>query len=445
MTTGSEPATEVAAPRAGRPDTAATPAAPEGEGAEERGRRRQPMPPWVPRAIALFWLGLAGLYAVYWIGTRLRTLLVILLVSLFVALAIEPAVDWLSKRGWRRGWATALVFGVFVILAAIFVGAIGSLLVNQVSSLARSAPAHVDDAINWVNQRFHTNLSTQRINQELTDPNGPVRRAAGRLAGNALGVGQSLLGVIFQVATIALFTFYLAADGPRLRRTICSVFSPERQRAVLQAWNLAIAKTGGYVYSRSILAAFSAVATGAFLALLGVPYALALGIWVGLVSQFVPTVGTYLAGALPVIVALINDPLDAIWTLLFIIAYQQVENYLLAPRISARTMNLHPAVAFGAVIAGASILGPAGALLALPVAATIQAFAGLYIRRHEVVDDGLTRDPQRDRVAENQSRAVGAVRDGSARSGAIKDEKVPPARPAGADAVTAGRRGRGQA
>jgi predicted PurR-regulated permease PerM len=411
MTTGSEPATEVAGPRAGRRDTAATPAAPKGEEADERGRRRQPMPPWVPRAVALFWLGLAGLYVVYWLGTRLRTLLVILLVSLFVALAIEPAVDWLARRGWRRGWATALVFAVLVVVAATFMGAIGSLLVNQVSSLARSAPAHVDDAIDWVNQRFNTNLSTQRINQELTDPNGPVRQAAGRLAGNALGVGQSLLGVIFQVATVALFTFYLVADGPRLRRAICSVFSPERQRAVLQAWNLAIAKTGGYVYSRSILAAFSAVATWAFLALLGVPYALALGIWVGLVSQFVPTVGTYLAGALPVLIALINNPLEAVWTLLFLLAYQQVENYLLAPRISARTMNIHPAVAFGAVIAGASILGPVGALLALPAAATIQAFAGLYIRRHEVVDDGLTRDPQRGRVAEDRARTAGAVKD----------------------------------
>jgi predicted PurR-regulated permease PerM len=136
-----------------------------------------------------------------------------------------------------------------------------------------------------------------------------------------------------------------------------------------------------------LLASASAAATAAFLWLIGVPNPLALGIWVGLVSQFVPTVGTYLAGALPVLVALLSDPIDAVWVVVFIVAYQQLENYLLAPRIAARTLSLHPAVAFGAVLAGAALLGGVGALLALPVAATLQAFGATYIRRHEVVEE----------------------------------------------------------
>ena len=120
----------------------------------------------------------------------------------------------------------------------------------------------------------------------------------------------------------------------------------------LRVWELAIDSTGGYVYSRVLLAACSAVATTVFLTVAGVPYPLALGLWVGLVSQFVPTAGTYLAGALPVLIALLDNPVSALWVLVFIVVYQQFENMVLSPRITARTMALHPAVAFGAVIAG---------------------------------------------------------------------------------------------
>ena len=208
---------------------------------------------------------------------------------------------------------------------------------------------------------------------------------------------------MFQAFTVALFTFYLVADGPRLRRTICSTLRPDRQREVLRAWELAIERTGGYIYSRTLLAGLSAVVTWIALTLIGVPYALPLALWVGVVSQFVPVVGTYIAGALPVAIAALNDPVSAIWTLGFIVAYQQVENYFLAPRITARTMDLHPAVAFGTVIAGAAILGPVGALLALPVAAVAQAFISTYIQRHAVVESELTQEPRRRR------RSIAAV------------------------------------
>jgi len=202
---------------------------------------------------------------------------------------------------------------------------------------------------------------------------------------------------VFQAFTVALFTFYLVADGPRLRRTICSLLRPERQREVLRAWELAIDKTGGYIYSRSLLAGLSALATWIALSIIGVPYALALALWVGIISQFVPVVGTYIAGALPVVIAGLNEPVDIIWTLAFIIVYQQIENYLLAPRITAHTMELHPAVAFGTVIAGAALIGPVGAVLALPAAAVGQAFVSTYIQRHDVVESELTHEPRRRR------------------------------------------------
>ena len=119
------------------------------------------------------------------------------------------------------------------------------------------------------------------------------------------------------------------------------------------------------------------------------PLGLTLGLFVGLVSQFIPTVGTYIAGALPVIVALTESPGQAIAVLVFVVLYQQFENYLLAPPLSARTMQLHPAVAFAGVIVGATLIGPAGAFLALPIIATVQAFASSYVQRHALVESEM--------------------------------------------------------
>ena len=361
---------------------------------EARSEDREPMPPWLPRAVLLFFVGVAGVATAYWLVQRLRGLLVILLISLLVAFALEPAVNMLARRGWRRGPATALVFLAVVLIIAGFVAAISVVVVDQVSSFADEADEYGRQIEDIARDWFNTDLDVDKEIDKLTADDGPLREFA---ANNAGDIAASVLGGVFQAFTVALFTFYLVADGPRLRRTICSTLRPDRQREVLRAWELAIERTGGYIYSRTLLAGLSAVVTWIALTLIGVPYALPLALWVGVVSQFVPVVGTYIAGALPVAIAALNDPVSAIWTLGFIVAYQQVENYFLAPRITARTMDLHPAVAFGTVIAGAAILGPVGALLALPVAAVAQAFISTYIQRHTVVESELTQEPRRRR------------------------------------------------
>jgi predicted PurR-regulated permease PerM len=117
-------------------------------------------------------------------------------------------------------------------------------------------------------------------------------------------------------------------------------------------------------------------------------------------------VGTYIAAAVPLLVALLEDPWAALFFVIFVVVYQQIENYLLAPRITARTMQLHPAVAFGAALAGASINGLIGAFMALPAAAVIQATVSTYLTRHEVVESDLTRE---DVIAETRRDADAAL------------------------------------
>ncbi len=346
------------------------------------------MPRWVPRAIITFWTGLALLWVMRGVLHSLRGFLVTLLVSLFLSFAIEPAVNALARRGWRRGGATGLVFVTLLVVSSVFVFAIGSLVVNQVRDFADQAPEYLDEIEQWVNERFDADVDFQDLGSTIQDSN-----LLDNVGTKALEFGITALGVVFQMLTIGLFTFYLVADGPRLRRAICSRLPPDRQAQVLRGWELAIDKTGSYLYSRLLLAILSAAAHWIALSIIGVPYPLALAAWVGIVSQFVPVVGTYIAGALAVLVALINDPIDGLLVLGVVVVYQQVENYLLAPRVTAQTLSLHPAIAFGGVVVGASLLGPVGALLALPAAAVFQAFASSFGERHDVIESDLLAEP----------------------------------------------------
>ncbi|MDZ7733701.1 MAG: AI-2E family transporter [Acidimicrobiia bacterium] len=349
------------------------------------------MPRWIPRAIAILLFGFLGLLIAQALFFRVRGLLVLVVVSLFASFAIEPAVNYFEAKGVRRGIATGVVMVATFIFVAVFIFAMGAVVVGEVADFVDQAPEYVQSIEDWVNSTFDADYDADEVIEELSDADGPLRDAATNLGGQAVAISFTVLGLIFQVFTVALFTFYLVADGPRFRRTLCSFLRPDRQRKVLEGWEVAIEKTGGYLYSRVLLAILSAVATGIVLWILGIPYAVALALWVGLVSQFVPTVGTYIGGALPVLVALVEKPVAAIIVLAFIVVYQQIENYFFLPRITARTMHLHPAVAFGSVIAGAGLLGGVGAILALPAAAVIQAIGTTYLNRHEVIESEMTR------------------------------------------------------
>lgn len=349
--------------------------------------RDDKMPKWVLRSILLGFGLYVGIDIGRWLLGRTSDLLIMLLVALFISFALEPSVDALNRRGWRRGVATATVFLTVLLVMVGFMAAIGKVVVDETAQLIDNAPTYVDRLVEFANDNFGADLNADEISAELTAEDGPARGAATSLAGNAVTLSFTAVGALFRLLTIGLFAFYLVVDGPRLRRAVCSTLPPERQHRVIEAWDLAIVKTGGYLSSRGLLALVSTAFHWIAFSLIDLKYGLALAVFVGVISQFVPVIGTYLAGALPTIVALANDPIDALWVIAIVVVYQQIENYLLAPRITARTMELHPAVAFGAVIAGGAILGAPGALLALPAAAMAQAIGSSYITVHPVAEE----------------------------------------------------------
>ncbi|MEY2241357.1 AI-2E family transporter [Streptomyces sp. BF23-18] len=360
-----------------------TPPGPPGADAAQQSAR---MPRWLPRAMVLALTLIAVFQLGSWAFHQLTNLLINILISFFLALAIEPAVSWMASRGMRRGLATFLVFLGSLILIAGFVTLLGSMLAGQIIKMIEGFPDYLDSVINWINTHFHTDLRRVDIQEGLLHSDW-LRKYVQNSATGVLDVSGQVLGGLFQLLTVALFSFYFAADGPRLRRALCSVLPPARQAEVLRAWEIAVDKTGGYLYSRGLMALISGVAHYILLESLGVPYAPVLGVWVGLVSQFIPTIGTYLAGALPMLIAFTIDPWYALWVLVFVVVYQQFENYVLQPKLTSRTVDIHPAVAFGSVIAGTALLGAVGALIAIPAIATLQAFLGAYVKRYDVTDD----------------------------------------------------------
>lgn len=347
------------------------------------------MPPWTWKAVIVFWLGFLGTLVLRYSYERLSSLLILLLVALFLSLAIEPGTTRLAKRGWKRGQATVAILLAVMAGVLIFVAAIGTLVATQVADLAQNSERYVGRSVSFVNDNFGANINAEKVNNSIQDPDGPVQEFIRGQQGEALQLSVTALGLLLQGFSVMLFTFYLVADGPRMRRSICSRLAPDKQRRVLDTWELAIAKTGGYIYSRVLLAAFSALVHWIAFQSLGTAAPVAMALWVGLISQFIPVVGTYIAGVLPVLITFIDSPVKALVIIAVIITYQQVENFLISPRITARTMEIHPAISFGSAIAGAALLGPVGAILGLPVAAMAVALASAHGQRHELIEDDL--------------------------------------------------------
>ena len=377
------------------------------------------MPRWLPRALVLVLALVAAFQLGSWAFHQLTGLLINILIAFFLALAIEPAVSWMASRGMRRGLATFIVFIGVMIASAGFVTLLGSVLADQIIKLIEGFPAYLDSVINWINTHFKTDLKRVDIQEGLLRSDW-LRNYVQNSATGVLDVSAQVIGGLFQLLTIALFSFYFAADGPRLRRAICSVLPPARQAEVLRAWEIAVNKTGGYIYSRGLMALISGAAHFVLLQALDVPYAPVLAVWVGLVSQFIPTIGTYLAGALPMLIAFTVDPWYALWVLVFVVVYQQFENYVLQPKLTSKTVDIHPAVAFGSVIAGTALLGAVGALIAIPAIATLQAFLGAYVKRYDVTDDPRVHGHRRRGEGPGlltRARALWARRPGAARHG----------------------------
>jgi predicted PurR-regulated permease PerM len=311
---------------------------------------------------------------------RGSSVITLMLVSLFVAIAFEPAVNKMTKSGkMRRGIAAGLLLGGTVLLISIFCVLAGTLVATQVRELWDSLPHIVTSAQQSINNRFGTNINFGDVQAKLR--NFDSGTAALTAAGKAVPILLNMLSIL-------LISFYLIVDGPAMRRRVCSLLAPKHQAEILRGWDLAVEKTGGYIYSRVILAIISTIFHMAVFLIIGVPYAVLFALWVGIISQLIPVIGTYLAVGLPLLVILVSGNItSAVVVLIVVTVYQQIENTVIAPKLTKQVMALHPLITFISVLFAAVALGPAYTLLAIPMVAIVQGFVSSYIKTHELIDD----------------------------------------------------------
>jgi predicted PurR-regulated permease PerM len=327
-----------------------------------------------------------------WVAHQTRDLLRYLLLSLLLSFCLEPAVIYLHEhRGWKRGSATGLILLAVFLGIVIMIVVIGAAVLKGANGIVTSLPKWIDNLNGWTQDHFNVTAVSSSSASSSTEAAKNTQNYLSEHAGDILGGVSSALSAVFSIFTVGMFTFYMTANGHKMRRAILSRMPPERQRRVLWAWEESIKKMGGYLYSRGVLAAINGSLMFITLQIVGTPYAAPLALFEGVVAEFIPIVGTYIAGAVPVLVTLATLGLGkALIVLAEILLYQQLENYVLSPRISAKTMELNAGVAFGAAMAGGAIGGFIGAFFGLPIAAVIQSFITTYGKHYDVVEQKLT-------------------------------------------------------
>lgn len=315
-------------------------------------------------------------------------------ISMFLALAMEPMVVMMVRHGWKRGAASAVtLLGLTVIVVAMLT-LFGSVFVQQMISMVGGLP----DLYNQIKDAVEQ-YSSFRM-PDIANLGGEIFKNlqtswVTNVAGQAITTTMGLFSVLINLLTVYMVTYYISAAGPKMRRAACQWLGESQQRRFLLAWTIVQDQISGFLFSRTILALINATCTAIFLEIINVPYWLPLALFCGVVSQFIPTVGTYIGGALPVLFAWgSNGATYAVGVLVFIIVYQQIENLILSPKISQRTMDLNPAIAFLAVLVFGSLFGALGAFLALPITASLQAIFKVYTKRYELVDSPLLYDPE---------------------------------------------------
>lgn len=302
----------------------------------------------------------------------LRHVLVLVLASLVLAIGLQPAVRWLTDRKVRRGVAVALLFGVGLVLVGAFLAVVIPIVARQVTELIQASPQYLERAqarssfLGKLDRQFH-----------LIDR---LRHLGTQIPGFALSFARGFASFVFDVVTVTILTAYFATALPSMQRWVARLLRREHREELEVILDRTTARIGGYVTGNAIVSLIAGGVTFVALLVIGVPYALALAVWVAL-TDLIPTVGALLGAAVVCLVAAFVGLPELFGTLGFFIVYQQIENYVIAPRVMRRAIEIPPAAVIIAVLVGGTLAGFFGALLALPIAATIQVvFEQLYVR-----------------------------------------------------------------
>jgi predicted PurR-regulated permease PerM len=296
---------------------------------------------------------------------------VLLLLAIVLAVGLDPAVRALSSRlHLKRGLSVLVIFvlatGAFVLFAFLVIPP----LVEQITALAKSIPAIADD-LSKAGGPVDDLIGGDKVQQEIQAFIDKVPSLISASFGSILGVTGKIAGALFNVFTLAILTIYFMLELPKMRSGAALLFARDRRLQAERIMDRSIQRIGGYVSSMVVLSVITAVVTGGFLELIGVPYAVPLALWAGIASV-IPVVGAYLGGIPAIAVAFSGSAFDGFSAIVFFLVWQQVRDYVISPRIQGDSVDLSAAAVVVATLIGGSIEGFLGILLALPVAATLK-------------------------------------------------------------------------
>jgi predicted PurR-regulated permease PerM len=296
-----------------------------------------------------------------------RQVLVLILVAAFLAVGLDPAVVWLVKRGLRRSIAVLLISVAALGFFGGFVAAVVPPIARQSTDLVKNAPDYVGRLDN--NPTFHRLDARYHILDKVkARANKGVDLSA---LGGVFGVGKAILGIVASTLTVVILTLYFLANMPAIKRVAYRAVPRTRRARVGLLSDEILSRVGGYVLGNLATSLVAGVATFIWLVAWGVPYPVALAMFVA-ITDLIPLIGATIGAIGVTAVALFHGVPTGIATFAFYMAYQQFENYVLQPRVMKRTVDVAPVVTIVAALLGAAVLGILGALVAVPLAAGVQ-------------------------------------------------------------------------
>jgi predicted PurR-regulated permease PerM len=367
-----------------------TSTAPNGEAQLDRPGRG----PDTRAVVKVVWIVIASALALYLVYLLRRPLGWMFLAG-FIAIAASGPVGALAKR-MKRGFAIAIVYLGILLFPVALLSLLVPPIVTQVNHLIDDAPQYAQDVENFVNknERLRKLNEDYDVTTKLQDEAAKLPSKAGDAAGLLADIGLGLVNSIFAGVTILTLSIFMVGGGPRWRRAFLESQPAHRAHRFERLFDHIGAAVGNYVLGALLQATIAGITAYLVLLAIGAPSPAALAVVV-FVLDLIPLVGATLGAIVVGLVTLFGDfPVDTIIWVIWSVVYQQVENNVIQPRIQARAVKIEPFLVIVSVLFGATLFGLAGALLAIPVAASIQIAAREYARFRGDPDGAVLAEPK---------------------------------------------------
>ncbi len=311
---------------------------------------------------------------------RVKSLIFDLFVAIVLSVLAEPVVYRLSKKINRQGAAMVAVLLILVVIGATLFSII-PIMVQEIYFLSSQMPTYFDNFINYLNVEGFA-VSSQSLDLE-NQFNSLIKDYGSTVGSSVVFAGQGLLRTLGHIFIIFFFTYYLISEGDGWRIKLKESLPSNISTSIDQVWRIGVSKAGGFIVAKVILGVLASIVLSVSFLFIGLPSPIALGVAAGILSQLIPVVGTFLGGLVPFIASISLGTNAMIATVVVLLAYQIIENYFISPRVTKSTMEIHPAIAVFSTLFGAYTLGGVGAILALPVAATVQGVIGTILKNRK--------------------------------------------------------------